>query len=423
MLQNQGNEKGRQSSNIFFHHAEGDPLYKIKKRYHDRFEKSLECCGDLLAGHIGPDNLKSLLLTGSFSIGEGSILFGGESPVFLSDIDLLAIIEDKGLLMKLLPEKERLSGECESLFPDAVFDGHVDVGIVTAGETGRFPRSPGVYDINRRAIVLRGDLGASGFFPDFRPEEVDRREGIILLENRIASFIGEWPPDTSSGPLSRHHFLYQAAKGYADIITASLCVSGNFISGYRERAEYVAGAGEDDPGVRLAGQGAVMKALEWSEYKLDPSGKVPPFSAGTDRSLWFEVAADLLGCWKRCESFIQGGAAVGAEEQNASDLFAGRRTKSFKKDYITAWRCYLRDKPFRTVASTVFSVGLALARSSPLEKLREAGVLLLDHAVSRGTGSVIGPNDRIFLAGEGDWAKAAGRLSDEWNRLVFGRKG
>jgi len=420
LLQDQENEKDQPDETVFFRHTAGDDSIQFKNRYHDRFRHYLKQCGDLLTDRIGAENIEGILLTGSFSLGEGSILFDDETATFLSDVDLLVIIDDLKLLLRLLPEKNRLARECESLFHHTIFEGNIDVGIVTVAEARKFARSPGVFDMRRHSILLAGDETLKNIFPAFEADQVAGSEGIILLENRIVSFLGAYPGPDSMTARHKHRMIYQVAKVYTDILAAAFCLSGNFISGYEKRWEHLSGDDREGGTVDLVGRDILGKAGKWVEYKLSPSKNTAENMIGDPSQLWLEAARDLITAWKRYESFLQGKDHSDADPVTV-DLLRSRSGRRWKKINILAWKGFLADQSVRRRFSVINNLWRSIPKKMPLEIVRETGVRLLDQAVSKGIDTDFSRVAKWYSSRRKNFADAAGDLNRIWKMIVFGR--
>ncbi|MBN2185763.1 MAG: hypothetical protein JW746_10615 [Candidatus Krumholzibacteriota bacterium] len=423
MLRDQEKEPDRYKEALFFRQVEGDRPSHIKQKYHDKFRECLGRCADLIADRAGPEHITGILLTGSFSLGEGSILFEGETAVFLSDIDLLVLVDDLDLLLRLLPERERLSVECESLFSGTVFEGRIDVGIVTVSEAGGFSRSPGVFDMSRHSVILQGESSVRDCFPHFSEDQIDGREGIVLLENRIASFLGAWPSSNSLSSRNAHRFFYQNAKSYMDIITGALCLTRRYQPGYEKRLGYVKGESVDEAAGKLLDDKIVSKAESWLAYKMVPTEKILEEQGRDYKKIWLNTAADIVKSWKSFESFLQERDPLQQNGGSVEGLIAGRKSGEWKLDNIRAWKSALEGKTLRDKISIAGSLGSSITRCSPMELLRETGVKLIEHAVTIGTDTVIPEQGGWLLSGAGKWDIAAAELNAKWKKLVFGREG
>ncbi len=422
MLRDQGKESDRNNARIYFRHGSAGSASHIKQKYHDEFRERLGICSDLIADRVGPGHVSGILLTGSFSLGEGSILFDGETPVFLSDIDLLVLVDDVDLLLKLLPEKERMSKECEELFPGAVFDGRIDVGIVTAGEAGKFPRSPGVFDMSRHSEILRGGDRVKRFFPAFEEDQIGSGEGMILLENRIASFLGAYPSMTELSRRDAGSFLYQIAKSYMDIVTAALCMARRYRSGYQKRIEYVTGSGVDEKTKSLLDDQIISKAEKYLSYKIDPTEKIAGEPGGSLREIWLDTAKDIVRSWTRFECDMRCCGPVPPEGVSVEELLAGRKRGEWDLDNIRAWRSAMKGGGIRENISTAITLGSRMTCASPLELLRESAVRLISHAVTNGPGAEFSAPGGWPSFGTEKWEEAASEVNSWWRSLVFGRE-
>ena len=373
----------------------------LEKWYEDTFPRFMEACRDLILASAGEDEVEGLILTGSFASGEGSVAMVADEPLILSDIDFLLIVSSPRAHAAVYPARAGIGARCEDLLPGARFEGGVDVGVMTAGELGALPRSPGVYMMRNSGVVLHGDARLLERMPLFEPAAIGKAEALRLLENRAAAFLGGRVPGARPEGIELYGFLYEVSKVYTDIVTASLCAAGLFLPGYSARAGFLSSR-EAEKAVSILGKSLIGDAEEWTRFKVDPSG-APPWTERSDAGrMWLVAAADLLAVLDRISVL--------------EDSVAETRPVGMA-DILRAWRAFL---PGRPGSWRVYAEAL-LSRRTPGAWLRERAVKLVRHAVERGTGGDVSPAPAGYPHGGIAWDRAASETASEWRRLVKGR--
>lgn len=208
--------------------------------YTDAFPGFIEKCRDLILKEAGVGSVVGLILAGSFASSEGSVVMLGGEPVFLSDIDLLLVVSSPASHTRFYPRRSEIGKACEDLLPGAVFEGRIDVGVMTQDELSAMPFSPGVFDMREMGLLLHGGEALRDRLPSFGRSEIGTGEALRLLENRMAAFLGDRPGTDRPDGRGLYRFLYGISRVYTDILTASLCADGSYRSGYRARAEFLA---------------------------------------------------------------------------------------------------------------------------------------------------------------------------------------
>ncbi len=373
--------------------------------YTDTFPGFIEQCRDLIVEEAGAGNVAGLFLAGSFASSEGSVVILGGAPVFLSDIDLLLVVSSPATHALLYPRKSEIGRACEALLPDAVFESTIDVGVMTRDELAGLPHSPGIFDMRETGLLLHGEDEIRRRFPSFDRSEIGAAEALKLLENRMAAFLGVRPATDSPAGRPLYRFLYGVSRVYTDIVTAALCAGGIYRSGYRARAEFLASPESSEIREEL-GDAFAAEAAMWTRFKVDPdAGKV---WTGKEQAamVWSKAAADLL-------------EARDTIARN-NNVYGRRSPKRRPLDLLRLWKNAAPDRR-GSGRLRLLAEGL-LSGQEPGERVREASVNLIRHAVNDGTSSDIGSAPGGYPHGGGSWEDAASITEAEWRRLVTGRE-
>jgi hypothetical protein len=372
--------------------------------YTDVFPGFIEQCRDLILEEAGVESVVGLILAGSFASSEGSIVLLGGRPLFLSDIDLLLVVSSSASHARLYPRRSKIGKACEGLLPGAVFEGRIDVGVMTSDELAAMPPSPGVFDMREVGLLLHGEEGLRDRFPSFGRSEIGTGEALRLLENRMAAFLGDRPGTDRPEGRVLYSFLYGVSRVYTDIVTASMCVGGIYRSGYRARAEFLSSPESSEMRGEL-GDSLSDDAVRWTRFKTEPDAD--KIWTGEDRAsrVWLDAAGDLLA--------VRDGIM-------RKDGGCGGGTRHRPLDLLRLWKRAAADR--RGIGRLRLLAEGPLSGREPLEQIREASVRLIMHAVGKGTGSDIGAAPGGYPHGRGSWEDAASRTAYEWRRLVTGRE-
>jgi hypothetical protein len=373
----------------------------LESWYADTFPRFIDRCRDLIVREAGPDNIEGLFLTGSFASGEGSVLMRDGHPLFLSDLDLVLVVSSRSAHTELLSRRIEVGKACEDLIPEAGFEGRIDIGVIMPGELSSMPRSPGVFDMRERGVLLCGEKGLLSRLPEFGPDEIGSEEALRLLENRIAVFLGERPDTCTVGGAGPFRFLYGISRVYTDIVTASLCAEGLYRPGYQARAAFLTGS-KDASGARgRLGESIIGKASVWTGFKIDPSEEGFPDVRKEAGAAWLEAARDVLHVRDRIES-------------------KGRGRRMRLRDLVRSWNSAAHHLPLRDRLR--LQLAAAISGRDPGADLRKESVRLMRHAVERGTSGAVRSAPGGFPHRGCSWEEAASRTSSEWRRIVMGRR-
>lgn len=387
-----------------------------------RFRTFMGASTARLVERIGAGDVRAVILSGSFAAGEGSVLFEESGPLFLSDIDLVVVLETLTAHARWYERRGELGEACEALFPEATFSGRFDVGTFLPGDLPSLPPRPGVFDLASHGVVLWGDADVLSLVPSYGEDRIDGVEALVLLENRMISLLGAYPDGDDSERDFTAPFRYEIARVYTDIATAVLCAAHAYRPGYGARvrvlSEY-ARAGRIDG---LIPPQLVPLVERWTDFKLDPGSGSPERErrGGVPLGLWEEAARHLLDTWRRCGAHRQGLPTDDTNLPPAASLIRRRGHAHGRLDVLRSWRRWLARLPIADRMRTVAALRGALLRLAPLDAIRNDGVRLIERRVRGGAACGVPP----LTIASGDrrerWESAAGRVHRMWAKIVFG---
>lgn len=390
--------------------------------YESNFNRFIERCGELLAVEIGRKKITAVLLGGSFALGEGAIDLSCGKVSFLSDVDLLVILDSAEDLVPLLVRRGELGMKCESLLPDVSFEGNVDVGIVSMGELGSFPKSPGTWNLKYRGKTVYGDDKVLGMLPSFDEGDIGPAEGVTLLENRMASLLGSFPEKDITGEKESSAFFYQIAKVYTDVITAALCADGRYVPTYLERWQAVYGVIKEWERGDLLG-GASVNDLEGATmYKICPVPEMRWDFSPDSQKVFAKAAGVAIAAWRSVASLIDPAIAGSIAAEDPGVLAGMRRGGMSRLDLLRSWKNFLGECPVSVRGVIALSMRDNLLRAGPFDILRSAAVGLTAMLTDAGPDALVTGYRGGFPFEGPSWVDAARSCSLNWKRFVSGRR-
>lgn len=383
-------------------------------------------CARLIESRIGSETIEAIFVCGSFAGGDESVVLETDPPILLSDVDLVVVVKSLETLMEWSRRRAELGEACEELWHDVRFAGRVDVGVMLARDLAAMPARPGVYDMRALGKVLAGNPGILRCVPAYVPTDITTREAVILIENRSLSLLDARPGRRLDGETEPYGFLYRIARVYTDIAAAALSIAGAYIPGYAARAELIradAGASGECSMSRLVPPALCDRIGGWTAFKLEPSIAAAAEYRGSNgfEKVWEEAANDLLAFWKRA---VAGGCDRRDESPELSvDRLTGRIGHSGSRlDNLRGWKAYLSGVSVSRRIALGVALGKKLVSGNPLDAVREEGMRLLEHRVTRGSAEPVRGARGGFPYRGGSWDRAAEELCSAWNSLVFGRE-
>jgi len=160
------------------------------------------------------DNLEALILVGSFSRGEG--------------IEGLSDIEFVGIVKKMKRLDSRFCGNdskgCEN---------DISIKFTTRNHLKRLKPYIFTIELKKYGKVLWGEKKILELLPDYSYDDIDPKDGFVLLNNRIVDQLIVWQK-ASSGQSVRN---YDIVKGYIQLVNSYLAVKRTYKSLYSEKQE------------------------------------------------------------------------------------------------------------------------------------------------------------------------------------------
>ncbi len=382
--------------------------------YRDYFCPFAQSAADLIKKEIGKENIDGILLCGSFATGEGSVVLSSKGTLFLSDVDIVVVVNSFSIHQYILPGKRKLGDECEKLWSDAKFRGRVNIGIFHSVELSLLTPSPGVYDMKKNGLVLFGRKEFPSLFPSYKSNDITLEEVVRLMENRIVAHLGAHRLIHTAELEDRFALIYEVSRVYTDMLTGAMIVAGEYRSGYYNRLLFLKKNRENQTLLRLIPPDMLKKIEEWTRLKLDPSS-CSELEISSKR-MWEESASDLLRYWK----LFQSEKLQVENKKMVEDFLESRKSKYTLLVRLKLWRNYLKrfSMPLRIVKTV--NLGRNLYKYSPEELLMEYGVRLLHRRIEKGENTYIKSPSGGFPYDSTEWSKAAEILYSHWAKSVTG---
>lgn len=373
----------------------------------------LERASDHIRRGIGEDSVKAVILGGSLGAGEGTVFAYEGKTIFLSDIDLTVVVDSLEAHRRGVAVRSLLSDQCRALWPSAEFTSGISIGVYHTSEIPLLPAKPGVLDIIENRELLYGDEDILRLLPGHKPEDIPEEEGIRILENRIASFLGSFSHSAEGGIVERSGIIYSLSRVYTDILIALLVFRRCYRSGYARRLEYVTenpGLVKDDDRIPTG----FMDKLKWAtEYKFRPETSVDERGVPLKREA---CARDLIRAWECFASRYYGDRI----NRKWPEILKDRDFGNPLDVRLRLWREYLRRMDFRGKLRCLAGANMAVLRVSPLELAQEYAIKALGLRVDKAEMDRLRCPGKGFRFKRGDWDKCSAMIHSLWVDIVEG---
>ena len=260
---------------------------------------------DYIVDYLGAERIRSIVLSGSLAIGEGSAYVDGQGLAkVLSDMDLYIIaderilhdVETRDVHAHLLDMNGALNEALNTARSDELLS-PIDTIIMTPDEFRSLWTKPKIITMQLagRARILWGDEGVVHETARVSAMDIDDADVFKLFNNRIAEqvfYLNRY----DAGYEDEVSLIFHTAKSAVDTVLASCVAAGCSEHSFVKRLEIFKGLCRD---TRL-GPGMAEWAEFWTRYKLAPdiSSVIGRYEADDIKTAacaaWEEAAGRIL---------------------------------------------------------------------------------------------------------------------------------
>lgn len=262
-------------------------------RHDERLREVLAGCVDFVMERVPSSDLAGIVLTGSFSRGEGSVLPVDGRLRVLGDIELLVVLAGESEDRRLRPEIARWGAQASRRLAASGVRVDVEFGPVGADFFGKARPSIFVHDLVHHGKVLCGPPDLLSGIPGFGPEQIPREDALFLLFNRTVEQLETYD---GVGRLEGDTLLdaaYQGIKLVLDLSGSALAFAGRHCASYARRPSAFAGLLAETPSLAALLPPRFLEELEEvARFKVDPTGSgtiLPPHRDAAERRAWVQA--------------------------------------------------------------------------------------------------------------------------------------
>jgi hypothetical protein len=239
---------------------------------------AIERCVHLLRERLGR-RLVGVVLTGSFSRGEGTVLPTGARLRVLGDVEFLVILAGDRDYRALRASLGTWGAEMREALAARGVDVDVEFGSVDATFLGRRARpSIFVHDLRRHGRVVWGPPDLLERIPALHPEGIPPEDAVHLVFNRAIEQLAAWDRLEGADDDACLDVAYQCIKLTLDLAGSALTFAGRHVTSYAERPRAFAALLANTPSLaRHLPTGFASELARAAHVKLAPtSGEVLP---------------------------------------------------------------------------------------------------------------------------------------------------
>jgi hypothetical protein len=177
--------------------------------------------------------LVSIILTGGFGRGEGSVLIKDRVVKPVNDYDISIIVKKHAPFLKNVPDPRvfGIISQISSKIKNKIQSAGVDIDILLYDQLPYSENSIKNFEKRFGSQVIWG-LDAIGLLPEYDPKEIPLSDGVKLLFNRMTCLINGFPQANINRP---NFSIQQSVKALHACCEALLLISGNYSYSYEER--------------------------------------------------------------------------------------------------------------------------------------------------------------------------------------------
>lgn len=285
------------------------------------------------------EGIKSIVLSGGFGRGEGSVLVKNGRIYPLNDYDIYIISDKKipeNVLFELQKESSRLIKKggipYEFMYNkdySLEADFYVDLKSVTSKGLKNFPPLIRYYELKYSSMLLYGKDCLDGM-PTYSAKDLPLSDGLRFLLNRISNMIMCFEPSFIKKDITmnrRDILMLYSTKAVVETATALTLLSGRFVPTYKERTDVlIKHFKRDFPELyeKIPEYPDILK--KYTIQKLRPDFSLNPIES------WFEARKYLTEIFK---FFVQQYLKIRANNLiESTRLFSRRAGKIYFNDYL-----------------------------------------------------------------------------------------
>jgi hypothetical protein len=244
----------------------------------------------VLTGNL--PNIDSIILTGGFGKGEGSVRISGDTVVPLRDFDFVVIFK-RSIPRESVNRVEKLLNSVSNENSDYKYNQEfsIDINATTLKNINLFPDIM-TYDLKQSKVVYGQDLRSE---IKWDSKDIPLRSGVRLLFQKATALVGSFSSESlnsTKDPFSSDIFLREISKVYVEISGALCVLAGKYDSRCMERVKILKEIFDSRfSDLKETVPDLIEKMTNSAMHKVDP------YNFPIKRSLvdfWFTARDDLL---------------------------------------------------------------------------------------------------------------------------------
>ncbi len=316
---------------------------------------------EFLLEEFGEEHLEAVLLVGSGSRGEASVLKTPHGHRLLGDLDLLVIARQPLRWRALRRRMHDLSSAATAGIGAEGAPLTIEYGPAGLSYLRNLQPSIFSFDLSHHAVVLWQRSDVLDMVQPIDVGAIPRIDALHLLMNRLAEILPSEPPPS---PEASVEWSYQLDKVALDLAGSALAFAGRHESHYRGRAQALAALMDDDPSLRqsVSDPERLLSSIEKAaEFKLNPGGERRAASEASGTVQQLKRWALELWSWEARQLF--GGAARGVSA--IPDLLRAYVAHEGPQRRVRGWVKFVLHPLRPPPAATWSALGRCGLRSSP----------------------------------------------------------
>lgn len=239
--------------------------------------KVKECmvfCCDFLFRHFSEKEIEAIILTGSFSRGEGTVFLSSNGSFRpYSDIELMIALSTNVDFRRARKKLHLLSKEISQKLKDNGLFFEVTFGGVNRRYLRRSKPQIFTFELQKYGKIIWGDNDILNEMPPLEKKAIPKKDAINLLFNRMLEQLINYERIQRGEDEEKGDAIYHINKGYLDIAGSVLVFEGQYESGYLKRAGVFQDCFKeiDFPCLDKETKDLAEKVRKAAEFKLNPS--------------------------------------------------------------------------------------------------------------------------------------------------------
>ncbi len=246
----------------------------LNRDANEKIKEHIIFCCDYLLKHYPKEKVEAIVLTGSLSRGEGTILITSNGSLrTFSDIEFMVVLSHQSDLGKARKTFHSLGEKVSSELTEKGLYCDVSFGATSSKYLRKLGPAMFTVELQKHGKVIWGNRHILKEMPLLKEEDIPRIDALNLLFNRMIEQLIALDKLRHGKSEDLENAIYYSAKMYLDIAGSILTFQGKYEPTYLERARRFR---KEFPKIKSSWVKEQLRGFPdrlefWTDFKMEPS--------------------------------------------------------------------------------------------------------------------------------------------------------